>query len=62
MSEMRRIKFGVRVPIFKNAGILVGYVEAADAAKIGSAVKVIREILLNSGLRKLADRIVYEQG
>lgn len=53
-----RIRFGIRVPIFRNLGVMVFYASPAATEQFGAAVEVIRTILANSGID--GSQIIFE--
>lgn len=53
-----RIRFGIRIPIFKNLGVIVFYAAPEATVQFSAAVDVIRTVLANSGVS--ADAIVFE--
>ena len=55
-----RVRFGVRVPIFPNAGILIFRVDEDTYSALYAAVKQLRTALNRAGEFKLADRLVCE--
>ena len=53
-----RIRFGIRIPIFRNLGVIVFYTSAAATVQFSAAVDVIRTVLFNAGID--ANSIVFE--
>ena len=53
-----RIRFGIRIPIFRNLGVIVFYAAPAATEQFSAAVDVIRTVLINSGID--ANSIVFE--
>lgn len=56
----KRIRFGIRVPIFTNAATFVFYVSDSQGQRFAQGVENITEVLLMAGQTKLADRIVFD--
>jgi hypothetical protein len=53
-----RITFGIRIPIFKNLGVIVFYAVPSATEQFGAAVEVIRTVMAASGVS--TDGIVFE--
>ena len=45
-----RIRFGIRVPLFRNLGVMVFYASPEATQQFGAAVDVVRTILQSSGI------------
>lgn len=58
----KRIRFGIKVPVFANAATFVFYVKEADAHAIESAVEKLEMTLRLAGQDRIADRIVFHIG
>lgn len=56
--RQNRIRFGIRIPIFRNLGVMVFYAAPAATEQFGAAVEVIRTILANSGID--GSQIIFE--
>jgi hypothetical protein len=52
-----RVRFGIRVPVFKNIGVLVFHVDEATLPKVRQAFDILSIVLLNNGIE---DRLVFE--
>jgi hypothetical protein len=52
-----RVRFGIRVPVFKNLGILVLKVDETTLPKVQQAFDILSIVLLNNGIE---DRLVFE--
>lgn len=55
-----RCRFGVRVPFFPNAGIVVFYLPADIAAKVSEAITAVRLYAQGTKWEREVDRIVWE--
>ena len=56
----KRIRFGIKVPIFVNAAIFVFYMDEETAAKFQGHVTSAAMLLRLSGQDRIADRIVCD--
>jgi hypothetical protein len=56
----KRIRFGIRVPIFTNAATFVFYVSEAQGQRFAEGVENITSVLVLAGQSRLADRIVFD--
>lgn len=55
-----RCRFGVRVPFFPNAGIVVFYLPADIAGKVSEAINLLRLHVQGTKWERDVDRIVWE--
>lgn len=56
----KRIRFGIKIPVFVNAATFVFYVNEVHAVRFAEAVETITSVLLLAGQSRLADRIVFD--
>jgi hypothetical protein len=55
-----RIRFGLRLPIFKNAGVFVFYTSELKATDIQDNVGRLSALLIVAGQEQIANRLVCE--
>lgn len=56
----KRVRFGIKIPVFTNAATFVFYVSESQGERFKDAVENIKSVLLLSGQSKIADRIVFD--
>lgn len=57
-SNLVRVRFGVTLPIFKNAAAVVFYAPDTGARNLVTAVEVLRSTLVSLGQQAFADRLI----
>lgn len=59
-SALYRVRFGITLPFFKNAGVFVFYTTAANVKKMQDAVEMLKAALMLAGQDAIAGKIVFD--